>query len=299
MTQKIVPNIWCNHNAEEVAAFYASVLPGTTAIGGARYPDDVPDWQGSFAGETLTMDVVVQGYIMTLINAGDEFRPNPAISFILNFDPLAFGDEVSARAALDDVWNALAEGGQELMPLGEYPFSPRYGWVQDRFGVSWQLMLTDPDGEPRPFLIPSLTFGGAAQNRAREAVDFYSSLFGGPGPSFVAEYPAPSGPAAAGAVMFCDFPLAGQWFAAMDSGMDQDFSFTPGISLEVRCADQTEIDRFWEALSAVPEAEQCGWLVDRFGVSWQIVPENMGELMDRPGAYQRMLDMKKLVIAEF
>ena len=76
------------------------------------------------------------------------------------------------------------------------------------------------------------------------------------------------------------------------------FSFTCGVSLEVQCADQAEIDRLWGRLSAVPEAEQCGWLADKFGVSWQIIPANMGELMLHEGAFERMLEMKKLVIAE-
>jgi predicted 3-demethylubiquinone-9 3-methyltransferase (glyoxalase superfamily) len=85
----------------------------------------------------------------------------------------------------------------------------------------------------------------------------------------------------------------------MDSGVEQQFEFGCGVSLEVQCTDQAEIDRLWEALSAVPEAEQCGWLADRFGVSWQIVPADMAELMQRPDAYEHMMGMKKLVIADF
>lgn len=99
--------------------------------------------------------------------------------------------------------------------------------------------------------------------------------------------------------MFSDFTLNGQCFAAMDSAVAQPFSFSPGISIEVQCEDQAEIDRLWEALSAVPEAEQCGWLQDKFGVSWQVVPKNMGDLMARPGAFEKMLNMKKLVIEDF
>ncbi|WP_341872830.1 VOC family protein [Leucobacter insecticola] len=98
--------------------------------------------------------------------------------------------------------------------------------------------------------------------------------------------------------MFSDFRIGEQWFTAMDTVVEQDFSFTCGMSLEVACADQAEIDRLWGALSAVPEAEQCGWLADKFGVSWQIVPANMGELMERPNAFQHLLEMKKIVIAE-
>lgn len=298
--QKIVPNLWFDHNAEEAGEFYTSVFQGATSIVGARYPDELSGWQQDFAGQTLTVDLVIDGYLMTLVNAGDEFRPNPSISFMLNFDPLFFGGDVdAARARLDEVWAGFADGGQVLMELGEYPFSPHYGWVQDRFGVNWQLLLSNPEGEPRPFLIPQLMFCGPVQNQAKEAATFYSSLLPDSGVGFIAPYPQQTGPAHAGAVMFGEFRLAGQWFSMMDSAVDQDFTFSNGVSLEVRCADQEEIDRYWEALSASREAEQCGWLVDKYGLSWQIVPENMGELMDRPGAFAHMSEMKKLIIADF
>jgi len=299
--QKIVPNIWFDRNAAEAAGFYTAAFPGSTSRVTSRYPDEgLPDFQRDFAGAELTVDVEIDGYRLSLINAGPEFAPNPSVSFTLNFDPLLFhGDADAARERLDAVWAQLADDGVVMMDLGAYPYSPRYGWVQDRYGVSWQLMLTDSEGEPRPFLMPSLMFGGAAQNRAREAVEAYTSLFERSRVGTMVEYPEQTGPAAAGSVMFCDFQLEGQWFTAMDSAVPQDFSFTCGVSLEVLCRDQVEIDRLWDALSAVPEAEQCGWLADRFGFSWQIVPENMGELMQRPGAYARMLDMHKLVIADF
>src|SRR5690606_9451619 len=101
----IVPNIWCNQNADEAGAFYADVFPGTTATVGATYPNEVDDWQAQFAGKTLTVDVTIDGYLLTLINAGDEFRPNPSVSFMLNFDPLRFdGDRDAARTSLDETW---------------------------------------------------------------------------------------------------------------------------------------------------------------------------------------------------
>lgn len=299
MTQKIVPNLWFDRNAEEAGTFYAAALPNTTAEVVARYPAEVPDWQAAFAGEPLTVDVVLDGFRLTLINAGPEFRPNPSISFMLNFDPLLFGSEVEARSRLDETWAALSDGGTVLVPLDEHPFSKRYGWMQDRYGVSWQLILTDPAGEPRPFVIPQLMFSGPAQNRAREAAELYASLFDDAELGQVVAYPQDTGTAAAGSVMFGEFRVGEQWLSMMDSNVAHDFTFGPGTSLEVRCRDQAEIDRLWEALSAVPEAEQCGWLVDRYGVSWQIVPENMGELMSRPGAYPKMMAMKKLVIADF
>ena len=299
MSQKIVPNIWFDHDADDAGAFYVDVFPDATAGVGAKYPDGLEGAQAEFSGKTLTVDVVIEGYQVTLINAGPEFRPNPSVSFMLNFDPLAFGGEAEARARLDATWEKLLSGGRVLMDLDTYPFSPRYGWLEDRFGVSWQLLLSNAEGEPRPFLIPQLMFCGPVQNQAKEATTFYSSLVPDSGVGFIAPYPQQTGPAAAGAVMFGEFRLAGQWFSMMDSAVEQSFTFSNGISLEVRCADQAEIDRYWEALSSSPEAEQCGWLVDRYGLSWQIVPENMGELMERRGAFERMSEMKKLIIADF
>lgn len=298
--QKFVTDIWCTRNAEEVGAFYASVFPHTRSWVESRYPQEgLLDFQQTFAGEPLTVAVEIDGTRLTLINAGDEFSPNPSVSLMLNFDPQEFeGDALAARAQLDSIWASLSDGGTVIMPLQEYPFSRRYGWVEDRYGVSWQLMLTDPEGEPRPFVIPSLMFCGRAQNRAAEAVDHYVSVFADAELGLRVPYPEETGPASAGAVMFSEFRIGDQWFTAMDSGVEQDFSFTCGMSLEVACADQAEIDRLWEALSAFPEAEQCGWLADQYGMSWQIVPANMGELMERPNAFEHMLQMKKIVIAE-
>lgn len=299
--QKIIPNIWCNGDAEEAGAFYATVFAGATSNVESRYPSEgLADFQRELAGAALTVNVDIEGTTLTLVNAGDEFRPNPSISFFVNVDPLFFnGDEAAARSRLDAMWSALTEGGRVLMALDEYPFSAHYGWVEDRYGVSWQLMLTDSDGSPRPHIVPSLMFAGPAQNRAREAIDFYLGVFDDTEEGSAFAYGQQSGPATADALMFGDFRIGDQWFAVMDSAVEQDFTFTNGVSLEVLCVDQAEIDRLWEALSTVPEAEQCGWLVDRFGVSWQIVPKNMGELMQRPNAFEHMMAMKKLIISDF
>lgn len=298
--QKVIPNIWCDGNAEEVAEFYASTFPRATSSIEARYPSEgLAEFQADLAGEVLTVTVEIAGTTLTLINAGDEFRPNSSVSFIVNVDPAAFDrDDSAARAHLDALWARFSEGGREFIPLGEYPFSRRYGWIEDRFGVSWQLMLTDPDGDPRPYIIPSLMFAGPVQNRANEAIEFYTSLFDDAEPGNRSPYGEPTGPATAASMAFGEFRVGDQWFAVMDSGVEQDATFTCGVSLEVLCRDQVEIDRLWSALSADPEAERCGWLADRFGVSWQIVPENMGELMQRPGAYEHMMAMTKIVIAD-
>ncbi len=295
--QYIVPNIWCRGNAEEVGRFYASVLPDTAATVESRYPETgLLDFQQPLAGAPLTVAVSVSGYRITLINAGEEFAPNPSISMFLMFTDARFGGGDAAREALDRVWEGLQEGGTVLMPLDAYPFSPRYGWVQDRYGMTWQLSVNDGGDPGAPFVMPSLMFGGAAQNRAAAARGRYIEVFDDA--SLVGSFPygEPTGPATADALMYSDFRIRDQMFAVMDSGVEQDFTFSSGVSLEVHCADQAEIDRLWAALSAVPEAEQCGWLVDEFGVSWQIVPADMGRLMERPHAFEHLLGMHKIVI---
>ncbi len=300
MGQKITPNLWFDGNAKEAVDFYVSVFPDSSVISTAYYPNSaaegLADFQLDMAGKELVIDFELGKLRFGAINAGPEFKFNPSISFMVNFDP---SRDEQAREHLDALWDKLIDGGEALMPLDAYPYSKRYGWVKDRYGLTWQLILTDPDGEPRPFIVPSLLFAGGNTNRAEEAINFYLSVFKDTRQGILARYNEDSGTAKAGSLMFGDFMLAGQWFAAMDSAVEQDFTFNEAVSLSVTCKDQTEIDYFWEKLSSVPESEQCGWCKDTYGLSWQIVPENMEELMKKPDAYAKMMHMKKLVIADF
>lgn len=292
--QRIVPNIWFDHSAAEAAEFYTTAFPDARVVQTVHYPTEgLLDFQQEMAGQVLTVEWEIGGYRFIGINAGDEFRPNPSISFFVNFDPSVDPD---ARAHLDELWTALSDGGTALMPLQSYPFSPHYGWIQDRYGVSWQLMLTHPQGEPRPFIIPSIMFGNAVEGRSREAMEYYASVFDGRVGNVV-PYPEEAG-SSAGQVMFAEFQLLDQWFTSMDAA-DQDFTFTCGVSLMVYCHGQEELDRYWSRLSAVPEAEQCGWCADQFGLNWQLIPDNLDELMAKPDAYAKLMDMKKIEIAAF
>lgn len=288
--QRIVPSIWCRGTADQAAAFYQAVFPGTETVQSTTYPSqDLPDFQREMAGQTLTHELSVNGYRMVLINAGEEFQPTPALSFFVH---------ITDRAELTDVWHKLLDGGTALMDLGEYDFSSYYGWVADRFGVNWQLMLADPE-YPRPYIVPNLMFSGPVQNQAAAAVDSYVDLFPDAKLGTRVTYPEGQGPVTEESVVFSDFTLYSEPLSAMDSGVEQPFTFSEGVSLMVNARDQAEIDHLWEALSAVPEAEACGWCKDAYGVSWQIVPENMDELMARDGAYEKLLGMKKLRISEF
>lgn len=298
--QKITPNLWFDGNAKEAVEYYTSIFPSGSILSTQYYPNSteegLADFQQDMAGKELVIEFELAGHSFTAINAGSEFKFTAAASFMLNFDP---SRDTNARENLDKLWEQLVDGGEIMMQLDKYPFSERYGWVKDRYGLTWQLILTDPAGESRPFIIPSLLFAGDNVNRAEEAINYYLDTFKNSKLGTIARYEADTGPAKKGSLMFGDFTIEGQWFSAMDSGVDQDFSFNEAVSFAVVCEDQAEIDYFWEKLSTVPEAEQCGWCKDQFGVSWQIVPKNMGELMERPNAYANMMKMKKLVIADF
>jgi predicted 3-demethylubiquinone-9 3-methyltransferase (glyoxalase superfamily) len=293
--QKIIPHLWFDNQAKEASEFYVSAFGNGSKINGITTLHDTP------SGDVDSVTFELLGYSFMAISAGPMFTLNPSISFFVNFDP---SRDDRARENLDSLWNKLSEGGTALMPLQEYPFSRRYGWIQDKYGLSWQLILTDPEGEPRPDIIPSLLFTGNVCGKAEEATNFYLSVFRSTRRGELARYPAGMEPDQEGTIMFTDIQLEGEWLAAMDSAQDHSFSFNEAISLMVQCENQDEIDYLWDKLSAVPEAEQCGWLKDKYGVSWQVVPEVMNEMMSKgtreqvDQVTQTFLPMKKLIITE-
>jgi predicted 3-demethylubiquinone-9 3-methyltransferase (glyoxalase superfamily) len=294
--KKITPHLWFDTQAGEAARFYAAAFPNSRITSEATL-HDVP----SPTGDSEVVSFELDGQPFMAISAGPLFKFNPSISFFVNFDP---SKDREARGHLDALWEVLAQGGTALMPLEKYPFSEHYGWIQDRYGLSWQLILTNPAGEERPAIIPSLLFTGSVASRAEEAVDFYLSVFKDSRRGTVSRYGKGQEPNREGTILFSDFMLEGQWFAAMDSAWEHGFAFNEAISLLIPCETQAEIDYYWERLSADPEAEQCGWLKDKFGLSWQVSPTAMGEMMSKgtPEQMRRVtqafLPMKKFDLAK-
>lgn len=271
--QKIVPHLWFDKEAKEAAEFYTSVFPNSKITSSAvMHNTPTP------SGDCDLVNFDLMGYSFMAISAGPVFKLNPSTSFMVNFDP---SQDKDAATRIDEIWTKLSEDGKVMMPLDKYPFSQRYGWIQDKFGVSWQLILTDPKGEERPLIIPSMMFVGDVYGKAEEASNFYLSVFKNNKRGEIARYGDSNPPNKADAVMFTDFKLEDQWFAAMDSARMHDFSFNEAVSFIVRCENQQEIDYYWEKLSAVPESEQCGWLKDKYGFSWQIVPVEMDDYMSK------------------
>ena len=290
--QKITPHLWFDKEAKEAAGFYASLFPNSKITNVTRI-------RNTPSGDCDVVSFELSGQPFMAISAGPFFKFNPSISFILNFDP---SKDNRARENLDVLWNKLSQGGTVLMELGKYPFSERYGWVQDKYGLSWQLILTNPEGGERPFITPSLMFVGAVAGKAEEASNFYLSVFRDSKRGAIAHYPKDMEPDKEGMIMFTDFMLGNQWLAAMDSAHEHKFFFNEAISFIVNCDTQQEIDYLWENLSAVSEAEQCGWLKDKYGLSWQIVPTVLGKMMSDPDparsqrVVEAFLKMKKIDI---
>lgn len=291
-TRPIAPHLWFDKEAVEAAEFYCSVFPHSeiTKVSTVR---DTP------SGDCDLVSFELAGHPFVAISAGPFFTFNPSISFFVNFDASRDAD---AREKLDATWEKLSQGGTALMPLDTYPFSERFGWVQDRYGLSWQLILSNLEGDERPNLVPSLLFVGEVCGRAEEAIDFYTSVFSDSGRGNVVRYGADHAPDKEGTIMFADVTLSGQWFAAMDSAHEHHFAFNEAISFMVYCDTQEEIDYYWNALSDGGEEGQCGWLKDRFGVSWQVAPTVLEDYMSDsdPEATQRVtqafLQMKKFDI---
>lgn len=291
---KIIPHLWFNTEAKEAAFFYCDVFPHSGI-------DSVTTIKDTPSGDSDIVSFHIWGHAFMAISAGPLFQINPSISFFVNYDP---SREANASEMLDEAWRKLAKGGTALMPLGEYPFSKKFGWIRDKYGVTWQLMLTNPEGEPRPTIIPCLLFTGDNCGKAEEARAFYLSVFRDSRPGGLVHYGPDQAPNPPGSVLFSDFMLENSWFVAMDSGLNHGFSFNEAVSLLVNCETQAEIDHYWDKLSAVPEAEQCGWLKDKYGISWQISPAAIDEMMSSGTPEQRkrvteaFMKMKKFDLAE-
>src|SRR5690554_2962803 len=148
MMQKVVPNLWFEQDAQQAVDFYTRIFPDSEILS-STVLHDTP------AGDTQIITFSLSGFEFMAFSGRPDFTFNPSISFMVNFDPAS---NSQAENALDTLWQHLAEDGQVLMPLQASPYRSRYGWLQDKYGLSWQLILPDPDEEERPFLVPSLLF---------------------------------------------------------------------------------------------------------------------------------------------
>jgi predicted 3-demethylubiquinone-9 3-methyltransferase (glyoxalase superfamily) len=282
--QKITPFLWFDNNAEEAMQLYASIFTNAKVGNIIRYGESGPGKKGT----VMTGRFQLAGQEFMALNGGPIFKFTPAVSFFVN---------CQTEQEVDALWKRLSDGGTVLMALDKYPFSPKFGWVADKFGLSWQINMAGTEQKIFPFLM----YVGKQSGKAEEAVKFYASLFKNSRISTIEKFGTGT-PQPEGNVLHARFSLDGEEFMAMDGGVEHQFTFTEATSFFVSCKTQEEIDEFWERLSAGGETGQCGWLKDRYGLSWQIVPERLGELLrDKDPAKAKrvteaMLQMKRLEI---
>jgi predicted 3-demethylubiquinone-9 3-methyltransferase (glyoxalase superfamily) len=272
MKNSMHPCLWFDGNAKEAAEFYCTVFPGAKL---------------TYASPMVVFFEIYGQNIMGL-NGGPRFKINPSISFFVLCETI----EETNR-----VWNKLLDGGSVLMPIDKYFWSERYGWVQDKYGMTWQVSVVTEGQAPK--LTPSMLFTNNQFGNAGEAIKLYTSVFRNSETTQL--FPYPDGDANAGKVMYAEFKLNNCEMIAMDGPGEHGYTFNEGVSLVVRCDTQEEIDHYWNSLTANGGAESmCGWLKDKFGVSWQIVPSIIGSLMSDPEKGQRVmqeiLKMKKIEI---
>lgn len=286
--QKITPHLWFDKEAKEAVEFYTSLFKGSRI-------KNVSTLHNTPLGDSDIVSFELAGQAFMAISAGPYFKFTPAVSFLVACE---------TKEEVDTLWKALAEGGKVMMELGAYPFSDWYGWTADKYGLSWQIILVRDNSKITQKITPTLLFVGDVCGKAEEAIHFYASVFKSAKIGDIMRYAGGEEPDKEGTIKYGAFTLEGLEFSAMDSAYEHKFTFNEAVSFIVHCDNQEEIDYFWEKLSAVPAAEQCGWLKDKYGLSWQIVPADMEEMLAKgsPEQMKRVteafLKMKKFDIAK-
>jgi predicted 3-demethylubiquinone-9 3-methyltransferase (glyoxalase superfamily) len=293
----ITPCLWFDNESEDVAEFYLSIFPNSGIEKLTYYNEEGFEIHGKPAGSVLTVEFKLYGQPFVALNGGDNFKHTPAISFYVT---------CKTEQEIDTLWQGLSEGGSALMNLDNYPFSKKYGWIQDKYGVSWQLILPfdiPQQGKETHKIAPCLMFCGTQQGNAEKAMNFYVSVFNDSRIIMIEHYgPDYFGPE--GQVVHAEFLLNQQKFVAMDSGVEQPFTFNEAISFMVYCENQKVIDHYWETLTedGDEKAQACGWLKDKYGVSWQVVPTMLNDYLNDTdpvksrSVMKALLHMKKLDI---
>ncbi len=280
MNNNIFPCLWYDGDAKESAEFYCKIFDG-------KITSDTP----------VVLNLELFGQKLMLLNGGPHFEKNASVSFMVMCET---EDEVQKY------WNQLEDGGIVLMPLNSYPWSEKYGWVRDKFGVTWQLYLGEKKSEQR--IIPTLMFIHQNNGKALEAMELYTKIFPNSKIESVLKYgegvndenhEVPEN------VQHAHFEIDGYSMFCMDNSYDHKFDFNEGISMVIMTENQEETDHLWSSLTADGGRESmCGWLKDKFGMSWQIVPKRLIELMSdsdqqkAQNVVQAMMKMQKIVIKD-
>ena len=280
MKNNIFPCLWFNENGREAAEFYIETFGGEIT-----------------ADTQMVINLNLFGQKLMLLNGGPQFEKNASVSFMVLCE---------TEKEVEKYWKNLSQDGIILMDLGEYPWSKKYGWVRDQFGVTWQVYLGEKQGDQK--IVPTLMFIHENNGKAEKAMELYTSIFPNSKIGNILKYVDGVGNESheiAENIQHADFEIDGYTFFCMDNSYDHQFDFTEGISIVVMTENQEETDHYWNSLTKNGGRESmCGWLKDEFGFSWQIVPKKLLELMNDPNREKSikvitaMMQMKKIIIAD-
>ncbi|MBP6795658.1 MAG: VOC family protein [Saprospiraceae bacterium] len=267
------PCIWLDEKGKEAADLYLKAFKPSVSL----------------SGNAVTTVLEIKGNKFMTLNGGPTFSPNASISFMVSF---------TDESELESTWNLLIQDGEILIPLAEYPWSPKYGFCQDQYGVSWQLIKAGFANTGQN-VAPSMMFAHDHAGKAEEAIQFYTGIFPHSYIHSINRFKVDEEDVE-GTVKHAMFILSDKVFTAMDSSAPQALAFNEGVSIVIPCKTQEEIDYYWTNLTQGGEEGKCGWLKDKYGVSWQVVPSILGSLLtgrDKgPGVMNAFLKMKKIDI---
>ena len=266
--QKIIPHLWYDDKAEEAVNFYTSIFNNSKKGNVSRYGEEGAKISGRPKGSVLTVAFDLEGQPFIALNGGPMFSFTPAVSFFVGCE---------SPEEIDEKWRRLSEGGTVMMELDKYPFAEKYGWSQDKYGLSWQLILAS---RPQK-IMPCLMFVGERLGKAEEAMKRYMSIFPDSAVTMIARY-VQGEQGVEGTIKHAEFTLNGQGFAAMDGALEHSFGFNEAISFLVYCRDQKEIDGLWRKLTEGGEEGPCGWLKDKYGLSWQVSASALVKMLEDP-----------------
>lgn len=276
--------LWVDKEAEEMAHFYKEIFDNVVIGEYSYYPKTAEKVSGKKENSILTIDLKIENLSLQILNAGPIFKSNPSFSFMFF---------CSSEEEIEAKWEMLSPGGEVRMDLASYPWASLYGWTVDRFGVEWQLILAPSDQK----VAPSLLFVNKLFGRGEEAIHFYNSVFPHSKVGMIAKDEK------TGTVQYSEFYLKGQKFILMEGPGDHPHTFNNSSSLVINCRDQEEIDYYWSRLlEGGGMVEECGWLKDKFGLSWQVVPSELSSLMRSPlknEVFSKLLTMTKIEIEGF
>ena len=246
MINSIYPCFWFEKNAQEAAKWYCSLFE---------------DGEILQSNKIATTFKIGHTKIMFL-NGGPIYKINSAISLFT----YCGGEE-----KIDALYHSLSTDGKVLMPLDKYAWTSKYAWVEDQFGINWQLDMEDIRSDQK--IVPALMFTNKRNHLVKQAMDFYTSVF--PISRILMEMPFPDNSGMPEkSVQFAQVKISEYVVNIMSGGpVKHEFDFSEGVSLVVSCKNQAEKDHYWKKLGIEGSYSQNGWLKDRFGVSWQIVLE--------------------------